>query len=87
MAVARRVAAAYDSLPFWARARVKRIGWRARGRLGEHWREEMCYRLSQALPAELLTRLFSAADVRREIPPPSWNMVPTQSVTVVAHAS
>jgi len=44
----------------------------------------MCGRLSQALPAELLTRLFGAADVRREIPPPSWNMTPMQSVTVVA---
>ena len=44
----------------------------------------MCGRLSQALPAELLTRLFGAADVRREVPPPCWNVAPMQGVTVVA---
>ncbi|MGA9866018.1 MAG: SOS response-associated peptidase [Acetobacteraceae bacterium] len=44
----------------------------------------MCGRFSQALPAELMRRLFGAADQRREVPAPSWNVAPTASVTVAA---
>ena len=44
----------------------------------------MCGRFSQALPAELLVRMFGAADLRLEAPAPSWNVAPTASVTAVA---
>ena len=44
----------------------------------------MCGRFSQALPAELMVRLFRAEDVRPWGSEPSWNMAPMQSVTVVA---
>lgn len=43
----------------------------------------MCGRFSQALPAELLVNLFGATDVRPWKPEPSWNVAPSQSVTVV----
>lgn len=43
----------------------------------------MCGRFSQALPAELMVRLFRAVDLRREIPAPSWNVAALQSVTAV----
>ena len=44
----------------------------------------MCGRFSQALPAELMVRLFGAVDLRREAPAPSWNVAPTASGTVAA---
>lgn len=44
----------------------------------------MCGRFSQALPTELMARLFGATDLRREAPAPSWNIAPSASVTVVA---
>jgi len=43
----------------------------------------MCGRFSQALPAELLVSLFGATDVRPWKPEPSWNVAPSQGVTVV----
>jgi len=43
----------------------------------------MCGRFSQALPAELLVRMFGAIDLRREAPAPSWNVAPTAQVTTV----
>jgi len=44
----------------------------------------MCGRFSQALPTELLVRMFDAVDLRREAPAPTWNVAPTASVTAVA---
>ncbi|MEO8713930.1 MAG: SOS response-associated peptidase [Acetobacteraceae bacterium] len=44
----------------------------------------MCGRFSQALPAELLARLFQAEDRRFAMPEPSWNVAPSQSVAVAA---
>jgi len=43
----------------------------------------MCGRFSQALPAELLVRMFGAIDLRLEAPAPSWNVAPTAQVTTV----
>ena len=44
----------------------------------------MCGRFAQALPAELLVRMFGAADLRREPARPSWNLAPSAQVTVAA---
>ena len=46
--------------------------------------ERMCGRFAQALPAELLVRMFGAVDLRQEIARPSWNMAPATSVTAAA---
>ena len=44
----------------------------------------MCGRFAQALPAELLVRMFGAADLRRQPARPSWNLAPSAQVTVAA---
>jgi putative SOS response-associated peptidase YedK len=44
----------------------------------------MCGRFAQALPAELLVRMFGAVDLRQEIARPSWNVARAAPVTVAA---
>ena len=44
----------------------------------------MCGRFSQALPAELMARMFGATSLWREPPAPSWNVAPTARVSAVA---
>jgi putative SOS response-associated peptidase YedK len=42
----------------------------------------MCGRFAQALPAEMLVRMFGALDLRQVISRPSWNVAPSAQVTV-----
>ena len=44
----------------------------------------MCGRFAQALPAELLVRIFGAVDLHTSSPRPSWNIAPGASVAVAA---
>jgi putative SOS response-associated peptidase YedK len=44
----------------------------------------MCGRFAQALPAELLVRMFGAVDLRNGAPRPSWNLAPSAQVAAAA---